>query len=329
MRKETALKGRIVLAAALFVLLISGECLGNGVVLKEASGVTRLGDELLIVGDEAPGGYYRFKLNGQEGKEIPIDPSRVIRVQFPRGCLALDLESIGVLADERVVVLSERLRSLVGEKGVIAEYGNPLAELGNRGLEGLAVRGLEDGSSRIAVLWEGGYPVCKDLPKQLQGQICGHAMHPVVWIHDIKPYAKAGWIGEEDALWLIDLSVPEPAGLEPEAQRFRAPDLVWHNLGKGDWGFIVLLSSENSPRCGKPKYLYKWLQRFTVEGNPYGEPLHLNAIVPENLKDANWEGLGWFEEGKSLVIIHDSPPAGQPTAFVVDLPESWRTHEAR
>jgi hypothetical protein len=324
MRKGEFMKTVARLVMLLLLLMTPVQVLGETNLIKEASGITRLGDELLIVGDEAPGGYYRFTLTAQKCKEIPIDPSRVEWVQFPGADLAMDLESIGVLSDKRVVVLSERLRSLVGEKGVIAEYGNPLAELGNRGLEGLAVRKLEDGSSRIAVMWEGGYPVCRDVPEQLRGQICGHAMHPVVWIHDIKPYAKAGWIGERDALRVIDLDVPKLDGQEPQAQRFRAPDLVWHNLGKGDWGFIVLLSSQNSPQCGEPKYLYKWLQRFTMDGKPYGEPLYLNAILPENLKDANWEGLGWYEQGKSLVIIPDEPQGVRPTAFIVDLPESWK-----
>ena len=69
---------------------------------------------------------------------------------------------------------------------------------------------------------------------------------------------------------------------------------------------------------------FRGLQRFTIAGKPVGTPLDLNKGVPPHLKRANWEGLGWFEEGKSLVLIHDKPPEGPPTALIVDLPDDWK-----
>ena len=45
------------------------------------------------------------------------------------------------------------------------------------------------------------------------------------------------------------------------------------------------------------------------------------------LDDANWEGLGWFESGESLVLVHDKKnklPDGNPAAVILPLPEAWR-----
>lgn len=294
-------------------------------IVEEASGIARLGPDLLIVGDDDPGAYYRVTLSDQKGPAIPIDSSKVMRVALPRGTLALDLEAIDVLADGRIVVLSERLRALISEDGVVAEYDHPLSEFGNRGLEGLAVRRLGDGSSRIAVLWEGGYPEYKDVLGQLQRPVGRLPLLPVILVHDLKPGKNAGKIKAKHTRKRIELDVPKPTGQEPQAQRFRAPDLVWHHLGEKGCGFIVLLSSQNSPEVGKTKYMHTWLQRFTIDGRSLGEPLDLKRLLPTHLKKANWEGLGWFEDCETVVIIHDKPPKGPPTAFIVALPDSWKT----
>jgi len=147
-------------------------------------------------------------------------------------------------------------------------------------------------------------------------------------VHDLKKGQTKAKIKmkhkKEYELLEIELDVPKPDGQEPQAQRFRAPDLVWYKDGMNDWGFIVLLSSQNSPKEGKTKYKHQWLQWFTIDGRPLGKPLDLKAIIPAQLKGANWEGLGWFEEGRSLVLIHDKPPKGHPTAFVVNLPDDWK-----
>ena len=122
--------------------------------------------------------------------------------------------------------------------------------------------------------------------------------------------------------------MPILAEFEPAAQRFRAPDLVWHELSRGgleNWGFIVLLSSKNA--LSDRTFAHKWLQRFGRGGQPVGAPVEIQSLLPEQadakLRTANWEGLGWFENGKKLVLIHDEPPNGTPTAVVVDLPKEW------
>ncbi len=67
---------------SLFLLfLIFQQVVLGGNVVKETSGITRLGDDLLIVGDEDNGVYYSFSLNGISGPEIQINPDKVKRVR--------------------------------------------------------------------------------------------------------------------------------------------------------------------------------------------------------------------------------------------------------
>jgi hypothetical protein len=292
--------------------------------LADHSGVLRDGDCLLVVDDEEPGIYFRYHLGGARGPMIYLETLPVERVSLPRGDLAIDLESLERLADGRIVVLSERLRSLISAEGVVAEYEGTLGEIGRRGLEGVAVRRLENGSSRVAVLWEGGYPDLNQLPPALHQRVGGRAYRPRILVHDLKPGESPGRIYTHGALRFFELEVPRPRGREPRAQRFRAADLVWAlPSGSQDGeGFIVLLSSQSlTPRM---EFHYHWLQRFTAEGKPVGEPLDLNVLVPPQYLRINWEGLGWFEEGESLVLVHERNTPIPLVALVVELPESWR-----
>lgn len=327
---------KIQAVAAISVLAIAWTSQGfaqtNDSKITEASGIARLGKNLIIVDDEAAGAYFRVPIDAPDASLITADPGHTTKVPMPNAELAIDLEGIDVLADGRVVVLSERLRALVTEDGGLIEYPNPLAEFGNMGLEGLAVRPLPDGSSRIAVLWEGGYPEHWDVPWQLrdlstqqQTTVGRTSLRPVVVVHDLEAGKSSMEIKRVDPIFL---KVPTPAGDEPEAQRFRAPDLVWHELSGGgseNWGFIVLLSSKNAVE--NRSFAHKWLQRFDGTGEPFGEPVEIKSLLPEQadskLKTANWEGLGWFEHGRRLVLIHDDYPKGTPTAVVVNLPTEW------
>ncbi|MDT7043044.1 hypothetical protein [Candidatus Nitronereus thalassa] len=320
------------------------------VEIREASGIARLGDKLVIVDDGKPGTYYPFDAPKAGTDIIPIP--KLCGVKIPDGKqsqLGIDLEAIDILANSQVVVLSERLRALIGKDGILTEYDSPLSELGNRGLEGLAVRTLDNGSSRVAVLWEGGYPEKNDLPLQLQDLVGTIPFFPIIWVHDVgrngeliqssckenpNPCRK---LKEKDALKHLRLDVPKPQGTEPFAQRFRAPDLVWHQWdqmqnGKKEWGFIVLLSSESTDSQLPPdeRFKHKWLQRFTMEGRPFSGPLDLSDVIEKGsasdknkLKKANWEGLGWFEEGERLVLVYDDKKA-TPVAFLVTIPNDWK-----
>jgi hypothetical protein len=180
--------------------------------VSEASGIVRYGDELLIVADSDPGAYYRFPVQGP-GPIFPVQPSRLVRVEWSAAALASDLEEIDVLADGRIVVLSERLRSLVDERGVVTEYDDPVADFGERGLEGLAVRHNANGSSRVSVLWEGGYPSARDLPQQLVS-MARTALRPVMIIHDLAANATRQRHRMDRAAQgeIVELQTPLPPG---------------------------------------------------------------------------------------------------------------------
>jgi len=335
----------------------------EGVLIREASGIARIGETLYIVGDDADGHFFTIDLEGQKGPIIIIDPMKVRQMPMPHAELARDLEAIDDLADGRLAILSEQLRSLIARKNlntpyysVIAEYDKTLTEFGHRGLEGLAAKPLGGGGSRLAVLWEGGYPIFRDVPGQFHEMLGSTALKPVVVVHDI----ENGNVARDvlNPLYYFLLNVPEPEGKEPLAQRFRATDLVWHRPEEGDEEIIVLMASENAPPHGSSaprEYKLKWLQRFNLQGEPMGMPLdmmevtqrifsrineevvrghnpqvarHLQNIVSllkqGDWENVNWEGLDWFEEGESLITIYDKKPIDPPCALVIQIPQEWK-----
>lgn len=350
--------------------LLTLYCTGIGekseIVIREASGITRLQDAVLIVGDDADGQYFELTINDENAHIIPVDPLKVRSIPMPGASLASDLEAIDVLADGRICVLSEDLNCLLARQGkgakpygIIAEYDKSLSEFAGRGLEGLAVKSLPGENSRVAVLWEGGYPEQASLPSELRNRIGRFPLNPVIVVHDVERNGTAGMITQP--LNRILLEVPKPEGEIPDAQRFRGADLVWHEW-KDDkrpeqriQGFIVLLSSDNSPLESsdvRKYYRYKILLRFDMEGIPYGEPLEINPIGSEWLhanceqlgngrmdqhlktvcrlldeeewENVNWEGLGWFIKGQKLITVYDKNPMDPPFALVIDIPEHWR-----
>lgn len=300
------------------------------VSLTEASGVVRKGNELFIVSDAAPSAYYSLKVKGDQGPLIHLSPQKVLRHELANAALAIDFEAVDILADGRVVALSERLRSLIGANGVIIQYDDPLSELGERGLEGLAVRAVNEDASEVAVLWEGGWVEDSEVQPQIR-QLIVDPLLPVVIIHQIMRDATGMKAVIENDLDFVELKVPQP-DQDKDGWRFRAPDLVWHQWhGESKPGFIVLLNSQRLAELpGKPKYGPRWLQRFDCTGNPVGSHLDLDEeanklLGDDSLQDANWEGLGWYETGKRLVLVHDTPNKIDdiPVALVVDLPSSW------
>jgi len=300
--------------------------------VEEPSGVTRHGDLLLIVGDGEAGTYYSLPVPAAPGAGVPLAPSALTRHKLQGNPHATDLEAIGVLADGRIVALSEDLPALLDDDGVVATYED-LRETGGRGCEGLAIRDRGDGASRVAVLWEGGY-----------ADGATGAWMPRILVHDVPAGASGLEVSRAGALADIRLQVPHPAGVEPQAQRFRCPALVWHRLRADDpdsWGFLVLLSSgwaakpasgseEECPKRpdGQPlRWCYKWLQRFDSSGQPVGDPLDLDPYFPDAVRYSNWEGMGWFDPGRSLVLVYDERVdfrvLDPQLAVIVPLPEGW------
>ena len=338
----------IVVTSALLALSSGGEAAGGRskedfAGVEECSGVYRDGDRLYLVGDDVPGVYYEYPLDGEPTGRVPLHPELLTPRPLQAGPYAMDLESVGRLADGRIVILSEKLSALLDVDGLVATYGREFTEFGGRGLEGLAIRRLPDGKSRVAVLWEGGYPEETSLPIAVRDRVCFQSTRPTVLIHDLEPDVRDRSVRSKN--WeRFELRVPEPDGVEPTAQRFRAPDLVWHRLmddGVARWGLIVLMSSgaarlaeSGSPEeCSKTvdgapaRHCYRWIQRFTLDGDPYGDPFDLESVLDEEMLVLNWEGMAWFVEGESLVFVYDEKLAERRVdpqeCFVLPLPEDW------
>lgn len=224
----------------------------------------------------------------------------------------LDLEGIALL-DSHPVAVSETMRSLLSPTGVVAQYPSRLGEIGNRGIEGVATRRASDTTVEVAVLWEGGFLERRDLAMQLATvtTLLESALRPVICVHTV--VLAASQSGEllhpcgPDAD-LIELQVPlppDPPDPEEAPQRFRAPDLVWLPGGSG---FLVLLASQNPTTAARQAYRYKWLQRFDRQGNVLGPPVNLCPLIPSSVRagpSGNVEGLAWFDEGESVVLVND------------------------
>lgn len=287
--------------------------------VAEASGIVKSGNALLLVDDERPGGYFRVSL-----PRIPlsrIDPQAAKFIHLRNSSLALDLEGIAVLADDRVVVLSERPRALVSDGGLVWEYGEVLSEVGGMGLEGVAVTALADSSSEVAVVWEGGYLRGSTVPPPLRQALDTIIADPVVFIHRIRAHAKWDAL-VRDSTATVTLHLPR-LDHPTRATTFRVPDIVWHTPQHGQRQLIALLNSFDRAQ----------LLRFDpATGVPIGEPLDLRSVtsIPDSVQrlKPNWEGLGWFDVGRSLVIVDDK---GQhrgdtlsPYIAIVPLPPEWR-----
>lgn len=136
-----------------FLVLTSVDAECKSLQLSEASGVTCHGSSLPIVSDDEPGAYFRSDIRGRSGPTIPITPDCLVRHHPVASDPGVVLEPIDVLADGRAVILSECLRSLLARGKMVAEYDNPLAEIGNRGLGGVAVGTIDLAGSEAAVVW--------------------------------------------------------------------------------------------------------------------------------------------------------------------------------
>lgn len=335
--------------------LLMNPLFGREPGIEEPSGVTRHKDHLYIVGDDEHGAYFEIPL--PTDSKFDLDPDfphpwfigfgdfRRIPLSTPEA--AADLEGVGVLADGRVVALSEARRALFDEQGIVTTFDPAFTEFGGRGLEGLAIHHLGGDSSRVTVVWEGGYPGMNDIPAPLRSRLAPGSLRPVLYTFDLGPGERRTFAAEDESHPSRELQVPTPLGNEPAAQRFRCPDLVCHswtetleNETRRVDGYICLLTSgpgapaaPGSPEeCGRledgkrRKYCYKWLQRFRADGTAFGEPYDLDEIFSTGQAALNWEGLGWFEPGRSLVLVYDeklSERKRPQSALVISLPPDW------
>ncbi|MFT5484829.1 MAG: hypothetical protein ACI9GW_003497 [Halieaceae bacterium] len=292
--------------------------------VHSTSGITFDGSDFLIVSDKAAGTLFRYTpsaaelLNGHGPRIASIKIARSRQEAIFGGALASDLEAVDRLANGEVVVLSEVLGAVLTRDRIIARYPKSLAEVGGRGLEGLAIHH----SAGIAALWEGGYPSPVDLPTRYPGtgEFNGGPFKPLVCVHLVPTDTDLKVC--ENGEGVVVLQVPEAPSSD---QAFRAPDLVWSADGES---FVVLLTSLNASTHA---FKYKWLQKFSLLGLPIGPPLNLceKGYLPGELRSGpggNVEGLGWYEVGSSVALINDTMLTATAVVLSIDpWPETDRT----
>ncbi|MEM8686886.1 MAG: hypothetical protein AAGF81_06140 [Pseudomonadota bacterium] len=330
-----------------------------GAELQETSGVVRSGDDLLMVGNEDAGTLFRYTMPDPSKRVFALEAATARYEQIKSGAhLARDLEDIAILADKRVVLLSEELSLLLDMNGnIVVDYDGPFASFGNRGLEGVDVRPDATGqgealASRIAVVWEGGNPQRKKLLWGLQGLAEKKGeLRPVVLTHTLKAgqtglSVKAGMKKQKDGkpghenfrkelkAELFELDVPQPPDHVDQGRVYRVPALVWKKLKVGaetQWGFIALLSVYKKSQNIDEKRLHK----FKANGKRCGKPLKLDALfedankhrhasAPKAKVSWNWEGMSWFDDKrKSLVLVPDRDKDDKASAVVITPAADW------
>ena len=286
-----------------------------GLTLREASAIVLKGDHLLMVSDDTPAILYRYKLKPEDhpNSEGPLLASISIEPTFSRHLVnkkAKDLEGIDLLSNGELVLLSEQAYALFTPKGLVAQYPKFMSEVAGRGLEGLAIN-AED---QVAVLWEGGYYSPKLLSSLLVKSETNQAQIPFVCIHQYS--SELNTLHCDKGEGVVKLNVP---ATPLRTQAFRAPDLEW---SEDNNSLIVLLASQNLEDTA---FKYMWLQRFSLSGEAIGAALNLcdRGFLPKHLRSgraSNFEGLAWFEPGKSLMLVNDY--SNTATAVIISV-EPW------
>ncbi|MEM7429420.1 MAG: hypothetical protein AAF441_25360 [Pseudomonadota bacterium] len=345
---------RLVVVSAIFgmIIVFLQVTAARADKISEASGIIRVGDKLLIVGDDHHGIIFHVKPGDLSRTVIRLKKgqSKARKLNSSRR-FARDLESIGKLPDGRIVVLSEHTSALIDDKGkLVAIYDGPFYSFGNRGLEGLAIRELAQARARVAVLWEGGFPQQRKLFWDLHGVFGGKVkLEPVILVHDLKKDAKnveiRARMGTEPEVTLkpgkvnaelIKLATPVIPALDAVGTGLRAPDLVWHKLKTDQdrkWGFIVLLSHYDP---GDKNLNFKLLHKFDTDGRACGTPQGLNELIeaaslaatPDDGKANvkwNWEGMDWFDRARKtkLIMVADRPKGKAAKAVVIKPARAW------
>jgi len=281
--------------------------------MREASGVTWKDGTLWVVGNEDDGACFAFSWPEAEGNLGPrfedrvlhLDATRAHRIDLRAGARASDLESIDHTPDGRLFALSENQRTLFSDESseeVTFTNHKWAMEVDSKGLEGLAIR--PDGLGyAIAAMWEGGRRRSNPTPPRV--------------IVRRAPTTSPDEVVQIDRDFLNQLH---------DGDQVRAADLVWaeHSRARPP-GFLVLLHCE---RKGEKKH--KWLVRVDERGGPVesnGAPAAVELIdlfrragagKPKKWAKRNWEGLGWINPGKRLVMVNDNDE-GECYAFVFDL----------
>lgn len=322
---------RVTLPACVAVWAVSSPILsGRGGDPKpgsEASGVARMGDEVLFVDDNVPGVVFHSTIVEAWG-ETALSDTDLRRDAFAGASLASDLESL-VVIDGDVLILSEDLHQVLDRNGPRYTYAARYGEVGNRGMEGLAVRTGAQGTLRAAALWEGGYLRLRDLPPELRPLLAEVPLAPEVVLHVMPPAGSSVEQKHDESARSFALLVGEIEGGPPlpDPERYRGSDLVWNQGPDGNFELIVLLSSLSPYGRGERTFTNVILQRFDLQGHPRGAPFDVRGWLRANrlasIADANWEGLCWWDPGKSLCLVNDAGGEGRTSFVFVPVPENW------
>ena len=209
----------------------------------------RDGDRLLLVSDESTDAYYSYALQSAELpsgsspvlRSFTIDQARLTAHLLPVSA-PLDLEGIALLAPATLVVVSETLRSLISADRVLAQYPVKLAEVGNRGIEGVAARRLSDSTAELALLWEGGFLERRDVSMQLATVpgLLDSALKPVICIHTVVLATQREQIesrARPTAIWSYCRSRCHQIRLNRARRRRDSGRLIWFGcpMGADSW----------------------------------------------------------------------------------------------
>lgn len=292
--------------------------------LDDPSGVvvSRDGTHLLVVANKVSDVVFRIPVpadlrsaTGSALHRLDLHPPSEALVSGG----ASDLEGVALLGD-LPVALSENERQIFGAGRALVDYStiDSLRERDGRGLEGLALHALGDGTTLAAIAWEG-------------GEVEGDPEPPLLVVHrlpDALPHATGVLRITEEHVRPIPLD-GDVLGARFASEVVRVPELVWDVRPIDDEGRLRLLVLFHSTARDE----LKWLQRITVSGDSAvcdGDPVALGDLFdPEDAHaaDWNWEGVAWFDVSKrQLVLVNDEGPKGErdpPSVLVVTLPEGW------
>ncbi|MEQ9440297.1 MAG: hypothetical protein RIG62_14680 [Cyclobacteriaceae bacterium] len=221
----------------IFILLLictSHISLTHAQTPKDASGVVYEDGYLYIVGNKS--NRYIFKYNVdittlEVSKTPKIKLNKSLKITKRK---AKDLEGIALL-NGQPVALSENSCKVYTDKRVLMNYSTigETEERHNKGLEGLAIENIDNNSSKVATLWEGGWHDQS-------------VYNPFIIIHSLKHDLEneAGILYEDHEVFRLDQNaldhdlrhrVLDSTDTET-ILGFRAPELLWY-----DSSLIILL----------------------------------------------------------------------------------------
>ncbi len=279
--------------------------------VKQASGIAYHNDTLYIVGNDNTNNHRIFKyalnLNPSRLGKFSLKPA-IDNVNFPQ---ATDLEGIAFF-NNHPVVLSENSSKIYATDRILVDYYNyksPQAQEyeNDIGLEGLAIKQINDSISMIATLWEGG-------SKRKRRH------DPFILIHSLKDSLQEVFIASDSSVQehlfyqdslLKKLGLPAP--VKGKGLALRAPELLWYGRS-----LIMLVGVDHPNHFGK-----KWLCKVDSTENRYEISECCKLGADDKLGDEvhlNWEGMTWVDDTHRKILLVADEGRELPMR-VIEIPE--------